>query len=124
LVGDRLVTLVFSSSSMTRRALRDHIWQMRWQYTFSFHRVWRGWLDRGMPDAARICAMAERRLALCSLMLGGYGARFRPSTYWDGVRAYIEFRRFDYQVNHSTLDEHRGAIASRRRMNRPSHSLR
>ena len=39
LIGDRLVTLVLSTSSMTRRALRDHVWQHRWQYTFSFLRV-------------------------------------------------------------------------------------
>lgn len=124
LVGDRLVTLVLSTSSMTRQALREHVWQHRWQYTYCFLRVWRQWLSQRVPDAARICAMAERRLALCSLMLGGYGVRFRPSTYTKAVRAYIEFRRLDYQVNHSTLDEHRRMIARRRSgADRPSHSL-
>lgn len=124
LIGDRLVTLVLSSSSMTRRALREHIWQHRWQYTFNLFRVWRWWAARGVPGAARILGMAERRLALCSLMLGGHGARFRPTAYAKAVRAYIEYRRFDYQVTHSTLDEHRGRIAGRRREpSVPSHSL-
>jgi glycosyltransferase involved in cell wall biosynthesis len=124
LIGDRLVTLVLSSSSMTRRALREHIWQHRWQYTFNLFRVWRWWAARGVPGAARILGMAERRLAFCSLMLGGDGARFRPTAYAKAVRAYIEYRRFDYQVTHSTLDEHRGRIAGRRREpSVPSHSL-
>jgi hypothetical protein len=123
LIGERLVTLVLSSSSMTRRALREHIWLHRWQYTFNFLRVWRWWAARGVPDARRLCGMAERRLALCSLMLGGFGDRFRPALYPKAVRAYLEFRRFDYQVTHSTLDEHRGRIAARRREPNPSHSL-
>jgi len=124
LVGERLVTLVLSSSSMTRRALRDHIWQHRWQYTFNFLRVWRWWAARGVPDAGRLCGLAERRLALCSLMLGGFGDRFRPANYAKALRAYVEFRQLDYQVTHSTLDEHRGRLARRRRgASRPSHSL-
>jgi hypothetical protein len=108
---------------MTRRALRDHIWQHRWQYTFSFLRVWRQWLGQNVPDAARLSEMAERRLALCSIMLGGHGMRVRPSNYAKALRAYLEFRRLDYQVTHSTLDEHRGIVFRRRQgMNRPSHS--
>ena len=124
LIPERLVTLVLSTSSMTRRALREHIWQHRWQYTFNLLRVWRWWRERDVPGAARICEMAERRLALCSLMLGGEGARFRPSTYSNAIRAYVEFRRLDYQRTHSTLEEHRVTIAGRRHgANRPSHSL-
>lgn len=123
LIGERLVALVLSTSSMTRRALRDHVWQHRWQYTFSLLRVWRWWLELGVPHAARICGMAERRLALCSIMLGGRGVRLRPSTYVEAFQAYVEFRRLDYQVTHSTLDEHRGTIAGRRQgTNRPSPS--
>jgi succinoglycan biosynthesis protein ExoO len=113
LVGDRLVTNVLSSSSMTRQALREHIWQHRWQYTFSFLRVWHWWVERAVPGAARLYGMADRRLALCSLMLGGFGARFRPSLYPKAVRAYLEYRRLDYQVTHSSLDEHREKIAPR-----------
>jgi glycosyltransferase involved in cell wall biosynthesis len=120
LVGERLVTLVLSSTSMTRRALRDHIWQHRWQYTFNLLRVWRWWAARGVADASRLCGLAERRLALCSLMLGGFGSRFRPSLYPKAVRAYIEFRRHDYQVTRSTLDEHRRRIGARG--HQPSHS--
>jgi glycosyltransferase involved in cell wall biosynthesis len=109
LIGDRLVTNVLSSSSMTRHALREHVWQHRWQYTFNQLRVWRWWLSDAVPDADRLCAMAERRLDLCSLMLGGGGSRWRPSSYSNGLRAYIEFRRFDYQVRHSTREEFRDA---------------
>ena len=35
LLGERLVTLVDSSTSMTRTGTGDHIWQMRWQYTYA-----------------------------------------------------------------------------------------
>ena len=70
LLGDRLVTLVDSGSSMTRRGTREHLWQMRWQYTFNHRRVWGLWAAVACPGAARLAAMADRRLALCSLMLG------------------------------------------------------
>jgi glycosyltransferase involved in cell wall biosynthesis len=121
LIPERLVSLVLSTSSMTRQALRDHVWQHRWQYTFSFFRVWGWWLAQNVPGAARLSEMAERRLALCSIMLGGDGMRLRPSAYAKALRAYIEFRRLDYQVTHSTLDEHRRAIAGRRHgTSRPS----
>jgi glycosyltransferase involved in cell wall biosynthesis len=124
LLGKRLVTLVDSSSSMTRRGTREHMWQMRWQYTYNFLRVWRWWLERGTPDSDRIAAMAERRLALCSLMLGGLGDRARPANLAKALRAYLEFRRLDYQLNHTTLDEHRRKVGRRpRRIGRPSHSL-
>lgn len=124
LLGERLVTLVDSSSSMTRRGTREHLWQMRWQYTFSFLRVWREWLARGVPDSARIVEMAERRLALCSIMLGGIGDRTRPANVAKALRAYLEFRRFDFQLNHTTLDEHRRRVGRRpHRLDRPSHSL-
>jgi glycosyltransferase involved in cell wall biosynthesis len=109
LIGDRLVTNVLSSSSMTRHALREHVWQHRWQYTFNQLRVWRWWHTDAVEDADRLCAMAERRIDLCSLMLGGDGSRRRPSSYSNAVRAYIEYRRFDYQVRHSTLEEFRKA---------------
>ena len=109
LIGDRLVTNVLSSSSMTRHALREHVWQHRWQYTFNQLRVWRWWRTDAVQDADRLCAMAERRLDLCSLMLGGDGSRRRPSSYSNAVRAYIEFRHFDYQVRHSTREEFRKA---------------
>jgi len=122
LVGDRLVTNVLSSSSMTRHALREHIWQHRWQYTFGLLRVWRWWRQRGVPGAERLCAMAEGRLALCSLMLGGDGTRWRPASYARAVRAYMDYRRFDYQVNHSTLAEHRDATRSRELGSTASHS--
>jgi len=124
LIGQRLVTLVLSSSSMTNRALREHIWLHRWQYTFSFLRVWRTWLEQGVPDSDRLVGLAERRLALCSLMLGGFGDRFRPQNALEAVRAYLEFRRHDYQRTQMTLDEHRRNVArSTPRRDYPSHSL-
>jgi glycosyltransferase involved in cell wall biosynthesis len=120
LVAERLVTLVLSTSSMTRRALREHIWQHRWQYTFNFFRVWSWWVERDVRDAARLRDMADRRLALCALMLGGFGDRFRPSLYPRALRAFLEYRRSDYQVTQSTLDEHRQKLARRRRTGSPS----
>ena len=124
LLGERLVTLVDSSSSMTRRGTREHMWQMRWQYTYNFLRVWRWWRARGVPDTARAVGLAERRLALCSIMLGGHGDRLRPANYAQALRAYLEFRRLDYQLNHTTLDEHRRATTGRGPgRHRPSHSL-
>jgi glycosyltransferase involved in cell wall biosynthesis len=97
LLGEHLVTLVDSGSSMTRRGTREHIWQMRWQYTFNQLRVWRWWAERGVPGADRLRDMGERRLALCSLMLGGDRGRLDPRNYIKSVLAYLDFRRLDYQ---------------------------
>lgn len=113
LLGKRLVTLVDSGSSLTRTGTREHLWQMRWQYTYCFLRVWRWWAEHGVPGGDRLVATAERRLALCSLMLGGKRARVRPAFYAKGLHAYLDFRRFDYQVNHSSLDHHRRDITRR-----------
>lgn len=111
LLGEHLVTLVDSGSSMTRRGTREHVWQMRWQYTFNQLRVWRWWAERGVPGAERLRQMGERRLALCSLMLGGRRDRLRPSNYVRGLAAYLDFRRFDYQLTRQTLDHHRRRVA-------------
>jgi hypothetical protein len=110
LVGKRLVTLVMSTRGMTKRATDDHLWQMRWQYTYAFLRVWRWWAERGIAGSDRLVGMAERRLALCSMMVGGLRDRVSPANLAKSVRAYLEFRRLDYQVNKTTLDEHRAAI--------------
>lgn len=111
LLGERLVTLVDSGNSMTRRGTREHVWQMRWQYTFNQLRVWRWWAERGVPGAGRLRDMGERRLALCSLMLGGDRARLAPANYLRGLRAYLDFRRFDYQRTRHSLEEHRRRVA-------------
>jgi hypothetical protein len=111
LLGERLVTLVDSTSSMTRRGGHEHLWQMRWQYTFNQLRVWSWWAERGVPGASRLRELGRHRLALCSLMLGGDGARLRPSAYVAAARGYLEFRRLDYQRHHHTLDQHRELIA-------------
>lgn len=111
LLGERLVTLVDSGSSMTRRGTREHKWQMRWQYTYNQYRVWTWWCEHGVPGAARVRAMADRRLALCALGLGGGGERLRPATYPKALLAYRDFRRLDYQIRGHTLDEHRRRVA-------------
>lgn len=111
LLGERLVTLVDSTSSMTRRGGHEHLWQMRWQYTFNQLRVWSWWADRGLPGADRLRTLGRHRLALCSLMLGGDGARLRPATYVRAVRGYWEFRRLDYQLDGHSLAEHRRRVA-------------
>lgn len=107
LLGEQLVTLVDSTSSMTRRGTREHIWQMRWQYTFNQLRVWRWWAEQGVPGAARLRAMGERRLALCTLMLGGLRDRLDPRNYVRSARAYFDFRKYDYQRTKLSLDEER-----------------
>ena len=113
LLGERLVTLVDSSASMTRRASRDHLWQMRWQYTFNQVRVWRWWAERRVAGAERLRRLGERRLALCALMLGGR-ARLSPVNYLLAARAYVDFLRLDYQLHKRTLDEHRRLIGAAR----------
>src|SRR5262249_26202616 len=110
LVGERLVTLVDSGTSMTRRGTREHLWQMRWQYTYNFRRVWGWWQERGVPDADRLVDLGGRRLALCSLMLGPLRERLKVWTLPAAVRAYADFRRLDYQLNGTTLDEHRRLV--------------
>ncbi|MFY9470055.1 MAG: glycosyltransferase [Solirubrobacterales bacterium] len=110
LLGERLVTLVDSSSSMTRQGTSQHIWQMRWQYTYNQLRVWRWWSEREMPGARRLVKMGERRLALCSIMLGGHGDRLKPGNYVKSLLAYRDFRRHDYQRHHRTLDQHRERV--------------
>lgn len=126
ILGRRLVTLVDSSTSMTRRGGREHMWQMRWQYTYNQYRVWRWWADRGIPGAARVRDMASRRLDLCALMLGGAGNRWRPSSYVGAVRAYLDFVRLDYQRDKHSLVEHRrrnNDIGAVRRMLGPLRSI-
>lgn len=122
LVGERLVTLVMSTRGMTKRATDDHLWQMRWQYTYAFLRVWRWWAERGIPGSERLVGMAERRLALCSMMVGGFRERTSPANLGKAIRAYLEFRRLDYQLNKTTLDEHRVAVAGSARRDLPQHS--
>lgn len=111
LLGEQLVTLVDSTSSMTRRGTREHIWQMRWQYTFNQLRVWRWWAEQGVPGAERLRDMGERRLALCTLMLGGLRDRLDPRNYVRGARAYFDFRKHDYQRTKMSLDEHRRRVS-------------
>lgn len=111
LLGRRLVTLVDSQSSMTRRGTHQHLWQMRWQYTYSFLRVWRWWRDAQVPGAARLTKAAERRLALCSLMLDL--PMTTPSEALHAISAYLDFRELDYQRRHLTLDQHRSLVLSR-----------
>ena len=124
LVGERLVTLVLSNSSMTRRGLGEQLWQMRWQYTYAFLRVWRWWAERGIPGSDRLVAMAERRLALCSMMVGGLRERLAQSAASSkAIHAYLEFRRLDYQLNRTTLEEHRVSIAGSARRDLPQHSV-
>ncbi|KRE57155.1 hypothetical protein ASG70_01630 [Phycicoccus sp. Soil748] len=107
LVGQRLVTLVDSSSSMTRRGGREHMWQMRWQYTFNQYRVWSWWAERGVPGAERLRTLGQRRLALCELALGRTDARRRPRAYASAMAALLDHWRLDYQRDHHSLDEHR-----------------
>jgi glycosyltransferase involved in cell wall biosynthesis len=111
ILGDRLVNLVLSSQSMTRSAMRAHIWQHRWQYTYNFYRVWSWWRERGIPGAERLVPMAGRRLALCELMLSGDKRRVHPANAIRGVRAYLDYRRWDFERNRWDLPEYRRQVA-------------
>jgi hypothetical protein len=85
--------------------------------------VWRWWAERGNPGSDRLVGMAERRLALCSIMVGGLRERLSPVNLAKAIRAYLEYRRLDYQLNKTTLDEHRAAVAGSHRRDVPQHSV-
>ena len=106
-LGEPLVRLTDSPSSMTRLATRSHLWQMRWQYTFNQTRVWRTWELQGVAGAARLRGMGQHRLALCTIMLGRGKSHWAPSTIVGATRAYREFLGFDFQKSGMSLDEYR-----------------
>lgn len=88
---------------MTRAALAHHLWQFRWQYTYSFLRVWRGWQLRGVKEIAPWTQVAERRLALCELFLAqARQARWSPRHWLRAARAALDYLRWDYE--HKPLD--------------------
>jgi hypothetical protein len=86
---------------------------MRWQYTYSFYRVWDWWKRRGVTGSNRLHAMADRRLALCSIMLGPSRERLSVRNVAKAVGAYVDYRRWDYQKTGMSLEEHRMALAKR-----------
>ena len=108
LLGDRLVRLVLSSASMTRAALRGHLWQFRWQYTFNLFRVWSEWSAGGVPGAARLTAMAHRRLELCALMMRRAPPTPRRLTL--GLLALRDYWRWDYERQPLPLAEYRRRV--------------
>jgi len=110
LLGEKLVRLTDSPTSMTRMATGSHLWQMRWQYTFSFCRVWRTWEKAGVPGAARLRTLGVNRLALCSIMLRRGRRRLTPGDVTRAIAAYRDFRRFDFQKTGMSLDDHRSKL--------------
>lgn len=109
-LGDPLVLLTDSPSSMTRLATRSHLWQMRWQYTFNQTRVWRTWEIHGVPGAGRLREMGVRRLALCTIMLRRSRPRHAPRNLVRAARAYGDFLRFDFQKTRLSLDDYRNNL--------------
>ena len=106
-IGEPLVRLTDSETSMTRVATGSHLWQMRWQYTFNQARVWRTWENQGLPGADRLRAMGVRRLALCTIMLQRNARDLAPRRVARAVGAYLDFLRFDFQKTRMTLDDFR-----------------
>ncbi|MEA2383966.1 MAG: succinoglycan biosynthesis protein ExoO [Solirubrobacteraceae bacterium] len=106
-IGEPLVRLTDSETSMTRLATGSHLWQMRWQYTFNQARVWRTWEEQGVPGAGRLRAMGVRRLALCTIMLQRDARDLAPRRVARAVGAYLDFLRFDFQKTRMTLDDFR-----------------
>jgi glycosyltransferase involved in cell wall biosynthesis len=111
-LGDTLVTLTDSESSMTRVATGSHLWQMRWQYTFNQARVWRTWETQGLPGADKLRAMGVRRLALCTIMLQRNARDLAPRRVARAVGAYLDFLRFDFQKTRMTLDDFRRRLTA------------
>jgi glycosyltransferase involved in cell wall biosynthesis len=109
-LGDPLVRLTDSPTSMTRLATRSHLWQMRWQYTFNQARVWRTWEAQGVRGAAALRRMGVRRLALCTIMLQRGPGRRAPRSVAQAVRAYGDFLRLDFQKTSMSLDEYRNRL--------------
>jgi glycosyltransferase involved in cell wall biosynthesis len=109
-LGDPLVRLTDSPTSMTRLATRSHLWQMRWQYTFNQTRVWRTWEAQAVPSAARLRRMGVRRLALCTIMLRRGNGHWAPRSLVGAARAYGDFLRFDFQKTRMSLDEYRNKL--------------
>lgn len=108
LIGEPLVRLVLSSSSMTRNALASHVWQHRWQYTYNFHRVWSWWRERGVPGAEALVAMSARRLALCEIFLPK--GRRSLARLGAAVNAYRDYRRWDYERRPADLEVYRQRV--------------
>jgi hypothetical protein len=109
-LGDPLVRLTDSPTSMTRLATGSHLWQMRWQYTFNQTRVWRTWEAQGVAGARGLREMGVRRLALCTIMLRRGRAARAPRSIARAARAYADFLRFDYQKTDMSFDDYRNKL--------------
>lgn len=108
LLGERLTRLVLSRASMTRAAMAQHLWQFRWQYTYSFLRVWRWWQARGTAGIGPWTEVADRRLALCELFLKRSGSGlWRPARWPPALRAVLDFLRWDYEIRPTDLQTYR-----------------
>jgi glycosyltransferase involved in cell wall biosynthesis len=109
-LGDPLVRLTDSATSMTRVATHSRLWQMRWQYTFNQTRVWHTWETEGVPGAVALRQMGMRRLALCTIMLRRGHAQWAPRAVARATRAYGDFLRFDFQKTSMSLDDYRNKL--------------
>jgi hypothetical protein len=110
-LGEPLVRLTDSETSMTRTATHSHLWQMRWQYTFNQTRVWRSWEEQGVPGARELRAMGVRRLALCTIMLRRRPRDLAPRNAARAARAYLDFLRLDFHRTRMTFDDYRDRLA-------------
>jgi hypothetical protein len=110
-LGEPLVRLTDSETSMTRTATHSHLWQMRWQYTFNQARVWRTWERRGVEGAGALRAMGVRRLALCTIMLQRRPADLAPRNAARAVGAYLDFLALDFHRTRMTFDDYRHRLA-------------
>jgi succinoglycan biosynthesis protein ExoO len=111
-IGEPLVRLTDSETSLTRVATGSHLWQMRWQYTFNQARVWRTWERQGLPGAGELRAMGVRRLTLCTILLQRNARELAPRRVARSVGAYLDFLRFDFQKTRMTLDDFRRRLSA------------
>jgi glycosyltransferase involved in cell wall biosynthesis len=109
-LGERLVRLVLSPSSLSGNAIAKHQWQHRWQYTYSFLRVWNWWWRSGFVASEKLVDMAEARLALCEFFVQGGWKQLTLSHPARAIRAYIDFKRWDWEETHMPLEEYRRMV--------------
>lgn len=113
ILGEKLVRLVSSPSSMTKDAMANRLWQFRWQYTWNLFRVWSWWTDRGVPGARRLRTFGRRRLDLCETFLARSPLGFSPGKLLGAAGAVVDHLGWDWERTRMPLDTYRRRVAER-----------
>ena len=113
ILGEKLVRLVASPSSMTKDAMSNRLWQFRWQYTWNLFRVWSWWAGRGIPGARRLQNLGQRRLDLCERFLARPGSSSTPGSLFRSAGAVVDFVSWDWSRTRMPFDTYRTRVAER-----------